>query len=147
MAAGGCKVFSFDPSIDVEAHVRKKPFGWWAMKGAPPSFLNSEEEADLQGYKQQDEYPGEIDFKPIGLGAADKHITGEEMASHETQRWKVRTLQSLMKGANVDRLDVLKIDVEGHEWASLEAALDDGALSRVEQLVFEVRAAHASTGN
>jgi hypothetical protein len=51
------------------------------------------------------------------------------MMSHEKQSWNIATLSLLMASASLTSLTVLKIDVEGHEWASLETALDQVAYS------------------
>ena len=60
------------------------------------------------------------------------------MISRKQTKWVVKTLSSLMKDAQVTKLDILKIDIEGHEWASLLTAIKDGAVSSVRQLVVEV---------
>jgi FkbM family methyltransferase len=157
MAAEGCSVYSFDPSIDVRAHVRNKPFSWDMFESEPVSipWWDSQQEdrptpsastptptptssPTTTSNLMDGPYAGKIDFKPIGLGAADSLITGEEMMSKEEQSWKVATLSSLMASSGITSLTVLKIDVEGHEWSSLETALDQGSLAKVQQLIFEV---------
>lgn len=49
----------------------------------------------------------------------------------------VRTLGKIMHQLGHSRIDVLKVDVEGSEYAFLEEALDSGAIAAVQQLALE----------
>ncbi|XP_077984284.1 putative methyltransferase-like protein 24 isoform X2 [Glandiceps talaboti] len=53
--------------------------------------------------------------------------------------WKMRTFGRLMEEFKHDRIDVLKIDIEGSEWKSLDQMLTSGTLQHhVKQLVLEI---------
>lgn len=50
---------------------------------------------------------------------------------------QVHTLSSIMSKLGHAHIDVLKVDVEGSEYAFLENAIDTGAIGAVEQLALE----------
>ncbi|XP_077984799.1 putative methyltransferase-like protein 24 [Glandiceps talaboti] len=53
--------------------------------------------------------------------------------------WKMRTFGRLMEELKHDRIDILKIDIEGSEWKSLDQMLTSGTLQHhVKQLVLEI---------
>lgn len=54
--------------------------------------------------------------------------------------WKLNTLKTLLKnnGHTKAIISYLKIDIEYDEWASLRTAIDDGSLTNVKQLAFEI---------
>ncbi len=49
----------------------------------------------------------------------------------------VKTLKTIMKELGHDRVDILKVDVEGSEYAFLEEAVDTSALDHVQQVTLE----------
>jgi hypothetical protein len=49
----------------------------------------------------------------------------------------VKTLKTIMKELGHDRVDILKLDVEGSEYAFLEDAIDTSALDHVQQVTLE----------
>jgi amino acid adenylation domain-containing protein/non-ribosomal peptide synthase protein (TIGR01720 family)/FkbM family methyltransferase len=55
----------------------------------------------------------------------------------ETFQCRARTLSEVIEGANVERIDLLKIDVEKSEWNVLEG-IDPAHWSRIRQIVIEV---------
>ena len=50
---------------------------------------------------------------------------------------QVHTLGSIMRKLGHTHIDILKVDVEGSEYAFLENAIDTGAIGAVEQLALE----------
>ncbi|CAG5136046.1 unnamed protein product, partial [Candidula unifasciata] len=75
-------------------------------------------------------------FHPYGVGASNKSII-----SPKNDHWQLYSIEEhrklLQHTPNQRRLDIVKMDVEGHEWESLMKALDDGSLADVRQLAFE----------
>ena len=103
----GCEVHSFDPSMKVKSHRRSE----------------------------------NVTFHNLGLGAADSDNFGarHDVYVREEQRWSVRTLASLKeKLGHQDRLiDVLKVDIEGYEWAVVEDVMESGLFKLVKQFLVE----------
>ncbi|WP_320775624.1 FkbM family methyltransferase [Streptomyces sp. CRN 30] len=60
-----------------------------------------------------------------------------ELLAGESVECEVRTLRQALEGHAVDRVDLLKIDVEKAEWQVL-LGIDDDLWSRVDQVVMEV---------
>ena len=82
-------------------------------------------------------------FYSIGLGDANSnHADGIDMRSKKEMKWKIRTLDRLMRDLKVTSIDVLKVDIEGAEWSFLESALSypphESPLLHVQQLLVEV---------
>lgn len=114
----GCAVFSFDPTMALPVHVHQ---------------------------------PGSVIFMPLALGASDGEIAeptdrsvawqngrkDSSSAKTSPRTWRVRSLESLMRSLGHARINLLKIDVEGFEWAALLQMAVAGTLDRVDQLVFE----------
>lgn len=107
MANQGCEVHSFDPSMGVKDHIRNSS----------------------------------VHFHAIGLGGKviENFNARKDMYVKEKQTWTIMTLGSIMAAlGHKDRdLDVLKIDVEGHEWAVIEYLLQSGLLNRIKQFSLE----------
>ena len=74
-----------------------------------------------------------IKFYNVGLG--DKVTEIEVKGS----KWKIKNLKTIMAelGHTNKRIDVLKIDIEGHERQSLPEIIESGALKNVVQLCME----------
>ena len=69
-------------------------------------------------------------FYQLGLGAKD---------TINKKGWKLKTLSSILSEThNLKALDVLKIDIEYNEWSCFRTMINEGALDRVRQLVFEI---------
>lgn len=84
---------------------------------------------------------GQARFRPPDNPAHVSHaMIGEGMAQHETVEFPVRTLPGLMKDLGHARLDLLKMDIEGAEYAVLDALCRD-RLS-VDQIVVEFHHGH-----
>ena len=73
------------------------------------------------------------------LGEADLEQVLEEALQYEDYRCPVRTLSQVMRGEGVTYIDLLKIDVEGAEYAVLQGIEADD-WPRIGQLVVEVHA-------
>ncbi|MEU9336645.1 FkbM family methyltransferase [Streptomyces sp. NPDC048290] len=63
-------------------------------------------------------------------------VVGELLAG-ESLECEVRTLGEALQGHGIDRIDLLKIDVEKAEWQVLRG-IDDGLWRRIDQVVMEV---------
>ncbi|KAK3092247.1 hypothetical protein FSP39_000301 [Pinctada imbricata] len=104
-----CEVHSFDPSMDLPFHMHS---------------------------------PG-IYFHRIGIFDNDTNIQGvirrSPLGKRRKSTWKVRTLQSILKdnGHLNHRIDILKLDVEGAEWAAFHNMISTWVLKNVKQLLVE----------
>ncbi|XP_013066312.2 uncharacterized protein LOC106054816 isoform X1 [Biomphalaria glabrata] len=103
----GCEVHSFDPSMDKETHRREN---------------NST-------------------FHNLGLSNTntDGFLPRKDGYVNKPQVWKMRTLKSVMKelGHEEKVIDVLKIDIEGHEWAVIDNMMETGVFKYVRQFMLE----------
>ncbi|XP_021359640.1 uncharacterized protein LOC110454462 [Mizuhopecten yessoensis] len=82
-----------------------------------------------------------VHFHDIGIGGeGNENLDARrDVYVQKQQTWMVMTLKTIMASlghANRD-LDVLKIDIEGHEWKVIEYLLDSGLLPRIKQLLLE----------
>lgn len=73
-------------------------------------------------------------------------VSGDMAGRADTTRVEARRLDSLVTSAKIDRLDLVKIDVEGFEWRVLEGAEQSIAAFRP-HIVFEYNAEYAARGN
>ncbi|KAK7092649.1 uncharacterized protein [Littorina saxatilis] len=108
MGAIGCEVHSFDPSMKTEDHKRND----------------------------------NVTFHKLGLsGVTSSNFTARRDSYVKgKQIWTVKTLDVIMKdlGHEGRTLDVLKIDVEGHEWAVVDDLLKKNILtSQIRQFMLE----------
>jgi FkbM family methyltransferase len=79
-------------------------------------------------------------------GSGDGHVIGPGgRAAGATIRVEARSLDSIVELARVDRLDLVKIDVEGFEWPVLRGAEKSVAKFRP-HIVFEYNAEYAMRG-
>ncbi|XP_077998655.1 putative methyltransferase-like protein 24 [Glandiceps talaboti] len=110
MAAYGCNVYSFDPSIELTDHQRSERIWFYNM-----------------GLWDQNEE--ERQYNKIANG--NKRVM---------QTWKCRTLESIKKMLHHenDTLDVVKIDIEGQEYRVFPQMLESGVMKNIRQLVFEI---------
>ncbi|XP_013384145.1 methyltransferase-like protein 24 [Lingula anatina] len=78
-----------------------------------------------------------VNFHNLGIFGRNSVITKKKVP------WTVKTLGSIMNklGHREKTLDYLKIDVESHEWMSLQTAIAEGALRHVKQLGMEFHSA------
>ncbi|KAK3086640.1 hypothetical protein FSP39_021286 [Pinctada imbricata] len=76
-----------------------------------------------------------IHFYQIGLGDKEEEIYVQKTNS----RWKLKTLKTIIHelGHTNRRIDILKMDIEGHERESLPQMMASGALRNVSQLCLE----------
>ena len=108
----GCSVHSFDPTMGLAAHVHQPGAVWFQ----PTGLAGSDGER----------------VEPRGIGWRNGR-TDSEMR----RPWRVATLRTVMHELQHERLTLLKIDVESFEWEALAAAVADGTLDRVDQILFE----------
>ena len=80
-------------------------------------------------------------FHNIGLGNfnSDAFDPRQDIYVKDNQKWKMRTLKSVvqMLGHENRVIDVLKIDIEGHEWAVVENLIETGMFPFVRQFMLE----------
>jgi len=128
-----------------------------ALRQLPAAHVHSFEPASAARAHLSSEFGSNarVSIHPIALGATDSEATlyadapGSGLASlsqrrldhralsltHE-ERVTVRTLPSWLTYTGVDKVDVLKLDVEGHELDVLRAATDQLKTVRVIQFEF-----------
>ncbi|KAK3087731.1 hypothetical protein FSP39_009832 [Pinctada imbricata] len=103
----GCEVHSFDPSMGLKDHVRNTS----------------------------------VHFHPIGIGGENIENFNPRMDLyvHDEQSWTIMTLGTVMAalGHTGRTIDLLKIDVEGHEWAVIDYLIDNGFLPKIKQFSLE----------
>lgn len=125
IARYGCRVVGFDPTPrSVQYLAARKPTPGFAHF---PYALG-----DTDGVVEFSAPPGDV---------ADQ-VSASAVAAYgaqDTHRFAVpcRTLPSALAEAGAPQVDVLKLDVEGVEYAVLRAAADQGWLTNVQQVMVE----------
>lgn len=117
----GCTVHAFDPTpASIE---------WVSRQSLPPQFVFHD-----WGISNFD---GHLPFYPPRK-AGSTHYSQERRASSQSQPvlGRVRRLATIMQSLGHDRLDALKLDVEGSEFEAVPDLLAGGI--RVEQLLVEI---------
>lgn len=142
----GCEVHAFDPSpISVEWYLEQK------RKGALPLNYHFHRfgAGGIDGYVKLQEYNwGQVSIlrlpelmKNCSDVPKDERVyttpCKTHYVPHKSFRLKVQTLGNIMRTLGHTRIDVLKVDVEGSEYAFLEDAIDTGAMHAVQQLALE----------
>jgi len=77
------------------------------------------------------------------VGLSNRTQTGfdgskQSMNKANEKGWAMSTLGEMMSSLNHQKVDILKIDIEGGEWDSLAQILAAGAIDQVDQLVMEI---------
>lgn len=107
MAKHGCEVHSFDPSMKTDDYTRNTS----------------------------------VHFHAIGIGGhtVEKFNPRKDMYVKDNTTWTIMTLNLIKTalGHKNRKIDVLKIDVEGHEWAVIENLLRDNVFTNVKQFMLE----------
>ncbi|CAG2227221.1 unnamed protein product [Mytilus edulis] len=107
MAEHGCEVHSFDPSMKRNDFTR----------------------------------PSSVRFHALGLSSYtdDKFLPRKDIYVHDNDTWTIMTLNLIKTalGHKERDIDVLKIDVEGHEWAVIENLFEDKIFTHVKQFMLE----------
>lgn len=91
---------------------------------------------------------GHISFLEIAAdepGAASAHVTTDENPGAGWISVRVRPLDAIVQEAGIERLDFIKVDVEGFEWPVLQGSRQTIAKHRP-SIVFEFDAAYAARG-
>ncbi|KAI9010698.1 hypothetical protein DFJ74DRAFT_317243 [Hyaloraphidium curvatum] len=126
-AKGNCVQYTFgvdwDWSFDEQFHAKT---GCDSHSFDPSMEMESAKRSDHHWYWN------------LGISSKDELIDGKGMRSGKVAKWTVKTLSSHMRSLKHRHISLLKIDVEGFEWAVLREALDSGVLEHVEQLLFEI---------
>jgi FkbM family methyltransferase len=106
----GSKVYMFDPSPSVVAHSGQP--SWDRACGR-----------------------GHLYFQAIGVG----NVTSPDGLTLEGKKYPAKTVSDIARSLNHPRVDVLKIDIEGGEFAVLEQLLDTQTLAtlQVQHLLVE----------
>lgn len=122
----GCEVHGFDPTPSSRQYIDAKV--------SSPHF-----HAHCLAIADRD---GDIVLAPPPQAAADQvsasAIAAYGPAAGRQSRVASLTLQSIRNRCNLERIDVLKLDVEGYEYRVLEQAARAGWLSCIPQLLVEV---------
>jgi len=117
----GLRVVSFDPtpraitymaSLDLPDSFTFLPIGWW------------DEETELPFYAPRD--PSHVSHSALNLQGTDTFFLG-----------KVNTVAALARELGDDRIDILKMDIEGAEIRVIESILTDGPWPRVLCIEFD----------
>ena len=142
----GCEVHAFDPSpVSVE---------WYRQAAArheiPANYhFHKYGAGGVDGHVELQEYNwGQVSILRLpqlmkncsGVPPDERLFTAEcktRYVPRKSFRLNVHTLGSIMRKLEHTRVDVLKVDVEGSEYAFLQDAVDTGALHAVEQLALE----------
>lgn len=135
----GCEVFVFDPTPRAVAHVAelRERVG----RGESMPINNKPGTA----YVLAAEKLSRLHFQPFGVWSEDvrqrfyvpqdsSHVSHSILNLQQTETYfeaDCRKLSSLMHEAGHDRIDLLKLDIEGAEYEVLKAMLADGILPRV----------------
>jgi FkbM family methyltransferase len=112
----GCRVATFDPTPRAIAHVqsvapqterfRFEPVGWW------------NEETELRFYAPRD--PSHVSHLALNLAGTVDYFAAS-----------VRPVWRLMADLGDDHVDLIKMDIEGAEYAVIDSLLRDGPLPEV----------------
>lgn len=107
--AFGCTVYGFDPTPKSLAYLEKLAL--------PEAF-------HLKPYALSDT-DGEVSFN---LPGNDEHVSGsiENIDSNKSITVECKSMQSILKELGVDRIDVLKMDIEGSEYKVIENLISSG---------------------
>ena len=130
MERTGCQVFGFDPT--------PRSIAWVRAQQLPPGFQL--QELGVAGYDGKASFAPPRDpthvshsmVAPAGSGNASGNASGDASGKVE---FEVRRLPTLMKELGHDRLDLLKMDVEGAEYEVIDDLLAQGLRPR--QLLVE----------
>lgn len=142
----GCEVHAFDPSpVSVAWYREARNQG-----DIPPNYhFHPFGAGGLDGFVELAEYNwGQVSILRIpslmkncsGVPPDDRLFTSAcqtRYVPHKSFRLKVHTLGTIMRQLKHERVDILKVDVEGSEHAFLKDAVDTGAMHAVEQLALE----------
>lgn len=125
LARFGCRVVGFDPT--------PRSVRYLSQRKAIPGFAH-------YPYALADR-DGVVEFAAPPGHSADQ-VSASAVATYgtcRTERFAVpcRTLPSALAEAEVPRIDVLKLDVEGAEYAVLKSAAERGWLTSVQQVLVE----------
>jgi FkbM family methyltransferase len=135
----GFNVFTIDPTPRAKAHVKRV---LEAARGGPPVEINnsSTEFYDLEGFDE-----ARFKFIDVGVWNEDKsmrffapedpkHVSHSIVNLQRTNEWfeaKCETLETICNSHKIDQINILKLDVEGSEYAVLGNVVENGPLPPV----------------
>ena len=82
-----------------------------------------------------------IHFNSVGIGAVSTTSIDEKT------QFKLSNLADLMSQVNVEKIDLLKMDIEGGEWEVFRQLSSSGILRNVDQLSIELHFKQSKTNN
>ena len=118
-----CRVYAFDPTVD-----------------ALPSGSRTEVSCDTWP-----EAGGLVEFRKLGLAA---QLGRAAVSSHTGVRIaQVKDMETLMESLGIQRIHLLKVDIEGSEWDVFNSARAGQWLQKVDQLQIELHFKQKDTNN
>jgi FkbM family methyltransferase len=129
----GARIFAFEPGLSAYTELTRRVAGTehtGLIETHNIGFSDTERTAALHSYK--------IEGREVSpLSSIDLRLPTQviEVERHSTEQIKVTTLDTFCSRQKIDHIDLLKIDVEGHELAVLNGArglLDQGLISMIQ---------------
>ena len=124
------RIYAFEPAVSVYQELAHKLSAIDNAEAFNFGFSDEEKTIDLHSYT--------VEGQAVSLiSSIDRRLPTQVLKVEvvDTERIKVRTLDSFCAAEGIERIDFLKLDVEGHEVAVLRGAqsmLDGGAISMIQ---------------
>jgi FkbM family methyltransferase len=148
----GCRVHIFDPTPRAISHFKGLVA---ATQNLRPFFINNDPE---NPYRLSPADLTHLQFYPLGLAGSESrqnfylprnpdHVSCSTHNLQKSQDYFVAqcvTVQSVLKSLGFNRLDLLKLDIEGSEYEVLECLMNSGPLPRVLLVEFHALTGHAA---
>jgi hypothetical protein len=134
-----CVVFSFGVRGDVSFEIDLASSTFCTIYAFDPSVKSLPDGSmAIHPCKESNDCGGSVHFEPVGLGVANEV---------DSKGWVIKTLDTLMAEKGVDHVDILKVDIEGSEWAAINQMHKTKTLQKVDQLSIELHFKQHDTNN